>query len=212
MKRVVQILLFIFLTFQQVFGQTDVSIDLLKGSSLTINGNSNIVPFKIHLKGDNFPFKNVSVSATQKENKIFVSQTMFSIDVKNFTSENKMALRDFKKLIKSDRYPEISVEITSLEITPKSCGRESAGKATGYLTISGVTKEYNISLSVNKFENIYYTQGKVKLSIKDFGLTPPTEMMGLIKVSEWIDIAFNLNLSLIVLNQERSSIASAIIK
>lgn len=212
MTRVVQILLFIFLTFQQAIAQNEVSVDLLKGSSLTINGNSNIVPFKIQLKGDNFPFKNISVSAIQKENKIFVSQTMFSIDVKNFTSENKMALRDFKKLIKYDRYPEISVEITSLEITPKPCGRESVGKATGLLTISGITREYNISLSMNRFENEYYTQGRVKLSIKDFGLTPPVEMMGLIKVSEWIEVAFNLNLSLVILNPDRNSIAQANIK
>ena len=212
MRRVFQILLFIFLTFQQSNAQNEFSVELLKGSSLTINGNTNIVPFKIQLKGDNFPLKNISVSATHRENKIFVSENSFSIDVKKFTSENKMALRDFKKLIKSDRYPEILFEIASLEFENNHCDKESAGKATGYLIITGIKKEYNIFLSFNKLDNVYYVQGKVKLSIKDFGLTPPTEMMGLIKVSEWIDIAFNLNLSLIVLNQERSSIASAIIK
>lgn len=212
MRRVFQILLFIFLTFQQSNAQNEFSVKLLKGSSLTINGNTNIVPFKIQLKGDNFPLKNISVSATHRENKIFVSENSFSIDIKKFTSENKMALRDFKKLIKSDRYPEILFEIASLEFENNHCDKESAGKATGYLIITGIKKEYNIFLSSNKLDNVYYVQGKVKLSIKDFGLTPPTEMMGLIKVSEWIDIAFNLNLSLIVLNQERSSIASAIIK
>jgi hypothetical protein len=65
---------------------------------------------------------------------------------------------------------------------------------------------------MNRFENEYYTQGRVKLSIKDFGLTPPVEMMGLIKVSEWIEVAFNLNLSLVILNPDRNSIAQANIK
>jgi len=31
-----------------------------------------------------------------------------------------------------------------------------------------------------------------KISIRDFGLTPISQMMGLIKVSEWIDIDFHM--------------------
>lgn len=211
MKRAAIILLFIFGAFQQATGQKNVSIDLLKGSSLTIYGSSNVVPFKIHLKGDNFPSKNISISAIHRDNKIFVSESILSINVKNFTSENRMALKDFKKLIKHDRYPEISVEITSLEMTKKTCVREcSAGNATGYLTITGIKKEYNIPLSFNKFDKVFIAEGKIRINIKDFGLTPPTEMMGLIKVSEWIEVVFNLNLSMEELNPEKNSVASAL--
>jgi hypothetical protein len=34
--------------------------------------------------------------------------------------------------------------------------------------------------------------GEKRLSIKDFGLEPPSPLMGLIKVSEWIDIHLKL--------------------
>ncbi len=207
MKKAAFILFLVLITFQQVSAQKEISLGLLKGSSLTIYGSSNIVPFKIQLKGDNFPVQNLSIYATQSENKIFVSEKVFSIDVKKFTSDNRMALRDFKKLIKSDRYPEISVEITSLEFNSKTSDQESTGSATGFITITGIKKEYRIPLSYNKFNNVYYAEGKLKLSIKDFGLNPPSEMLGLIKVNEWIDIEFNLNFYLDKLNVERNSLA-----
>lgn len=196
MKTITAILISIMMYSFEVTAQETVQFDLLKSSSITIYGNSNITPFNIYLKGDNFPEKRFSVKATEKDNKIFISGSVFSVDVNRFTSGNKMALRDFKKLIKSDVYPEISVEVTSLDIKKSACGKKENIDATGTLTITGVRKSYAVSLNYNESTDVYSATGSIKVNIRDFGLKPPVEMLGLIKVSEWIDINFKLNFNL----------------
>ena len=195
MKRAIGIILLV-VAFQQVQAQKRVSLDLMKGSSLTILGKSNIVPFKIFLKGDSFPSGKLSLVTTEKENKIFLNDGQLSVNVNDFTSDNRMALRDFKKLVKSESFPEIKLEITSLDLQRKSCGKAFGGTANSVLTITGVSKQYIIPLNLESCSDFYTAEGRVKLSIRDFGLNPPVEMMGLIKVSEWIEIVFNVNLNI----------------
>ncbi len=207
MKRAIGIILLV-VAFQQVQAQKRVSLDLMKGSSLTILGKSNIVPFKIFLKGDSFPSGKLSLVTTEKENKIFLNDGQLSVNVNDFTSDNRMALRDFKKLVKSESFPEIKLEITSLDLQRKSCGKAFGGIANSVLTITGVSKQYIIPLNLESCSDFYTAEGRVKLSIRDFGLNPPVEMMGLIKVSEWIEIVFNVNLN-IYGPEESNALASA---
>jgi len=104
-----------------------------------------------------------------------------------------MALRDFKKLIKSDAYPQIKVQLNYIETLP---GNEkdaySKGNASVSITITGVTHQYSIPVSSNKQSEYISVVGGKKIDIRDFGLQPPVEMMGLIKVSEWISIDFRM--------------------
>jgi hypothetical protein len=60
------------------------------------------------------------------------------------------------------------------------------------ITITGITKYYSIPISFTNNGDLYTVNGNKKLSIRDFGLTPQNKMMGLIKVSEWIDIDFHM--------------------
>jgi hypothetical protein len=66
------------------------------------------------------------------------------------------------------------------------------GNALVSITITGVTRHYSIPISLNSNDEIYTVNGIKKLSIRDFGLTPQSKMMGMIKVSEWIDIDFHM--------------------
>jgi hypothetical protein len=175
-----------------VHSQTTVAIDLHKSSYLTINGNTNILSFRLFQKGEDLLTKTFTITATQNQNRLYVSQNQITIPVKKFNSDNKMALRDFLKLIKSSDYPELLIQLNYLEGNP-ACGDKkfSTGNASINITITGVTRQYNIPITSNQTEEFYSIDGKKNINIRDFGLNPPVEMMGLIKVSEWINIDFH---------------------
>lgn len=193
MKRHIGIIGFILFLSQPLLAQSLVSVDLQKSSSVTITGSTNIVSFKLLFPGDMLPKKNFLITATQNQNRILLSQTQMSIAVKDFTSNNKMALRDFLKLIKHKSYPYIQVQLNYIDLnqnTEKS--KLTKGNAYANITITGITKQYCFPISADSDGENYFLNGRKNISIRDFGLVPPVEMMGLIKVSEWIDLDFHI--------------------
>jgi len=187
-------LILIFVLFTGLLhAQTTVKVDLLKNSWLAINGSTNVVGFKLIHNGEKLLGKSITMTANQNQNKIYLSQNQLAIQVNNFSSDNVMALRDFKKLIKSDAYPQIKVQLNYIEALPgNEKGAYSKGNASVNITITGVTHQYSIPVSSNSQNEYISVVGGKKINIRDFGLQPPVEMMGLIKVSEWISIDFRM--------------------
>ena len=113
--------------------------------------------------------------------------------VKNFVSNNALALKDFLKLLKSDNYPTLQVQIHHLDLKPIfEKGKTSKGEALVNITITGKTIQYAIPITFNNNGNLYTVNGSKKLNIRDFGLIPKNKMMGMIQVSDWIDIDFHI--------------------
>ncbi len=193
MKRTIIIFQFlIFLTISNN-AQIPVSVDLQNNSTITINGSSNILSFKLTQTGIKLLKKNFVILATQNQNKIILSQNTHPIMVSSFTSNNKMALRDFLKLVRSDIYPSFQVQLNTIETLPKTANNDYLkGMANVNITITGITKQYFIPITSERKGEMFTFYGSKKLNIRDFGLTPPVEMMGIIRVNEWIDIDFNI--------------------
>jgi len=193
MKRRISLLVICFIFNTSSSAQTLVSAELLKNSSLTISGSTNIVSFKLFQNGDKLSRSKLTIATTESQNKITLSQNQLSVVVKNFVSNNTMVLGDFLKLLKSDTYPTLQVQLNYLDLQPISEKRVAYnGNALVSITITGVTRHYSIPISLNSNGEIYTVNGIKKLSIRDFGLTPQSKMMGMIKVSEWIDIDFHM--------------------
>jgi hypothetical protein len=193
MKKLLYLLAFSFIISLSMTAQTLVSAEIQKNSSLTINGSTNIIPFKIYQNGDKLSRSKLSVVTTQNQNKTLVSQNQLSVVVKNFDSNNAMALKDFLKLLKSDSYPILQVQLNYLDLQPISeKGKTYNGEALVNITITGKTKQYIIPITFNSNGDVYTVNGSKKLSIRDFGLIPETKMLGMIKVSEWIKIDFHI--------------------
>ena len=193
MKRLNSLLVLCFIIFQSTKGQPIITAEIQKNSSLNISGSTNVVPFILYQNGDKLSKNKLSVATTFAQNKIFLSQNQLSVVVKNFASPNFMALKDFLSLIKSDSYPTLQVQINYLDIDSYSeSGTAFKGNVLVSITITGITRNYSIPISSKNNGEIYCVDGNKKLSIRDFGLTPKSRMMGLIKVSEWINIDFHM--------------------
>jgi len=193
MKRLFAVIFFVLAVFTISGAQTQARLELDNSSSLTIFGSTNISKFKLALPGDKFPGKSFSFTYQQNQNKISLSQNRLALEVKNFTSTNRIALNGFLKLIKSQTYPVLDIQLNNLEIiSPVSGSNSINGKAFLNITITGVTKQYQIPFSSISENGIRYADGKMRISIRDFGLIPPVEMMGMVKTSEWIEINLHI--------------------
>ncbi len=162
---------------------------LLKNSKLSILVTTNKFQFEIKQNGDKILEQKRTVTIAEQNNKLRFNQSELAIFVKNFKTNNKVAQADFYKLMQSDKYPYMNIKLKHYEMYRKTDGSIKHGKALVEINIAGVNRQYEIPVATNKKgDNIIHLYGEKKMTIRDFGLEPPTAMMGLIQVSEWIEI------------------------
>jgi hypothetical protein len=116
MKKIISILVLYFIIISAAKAQNLYSAELLKNSSLTITGSTNVLSFKLFQKDDSLLKNKLTVAVTQSQSKLFLSQNQLTVMVNNFNSNNPMALKDFLKLVKSDIYPILQVQINYLDL------------------------------------------------------------------------------------------------
>jgi general stress protein 26 len=171
----------------------------MDSSQIVINGKSNVVDFSFHQNAGNFIKETMAFTANQVEDKIYLSENTLSLEVKKFESNNKMALRDFFKLVKADKNPNILIKLDYIELAKDNLSKQPADEihsnAHVKFTIVGVENEYIIPVKAMNKDGKLRLTGSKKINIKDFGLTPADEFFGLIKISNWIEIAFQINVS-----------------
>jgi len=193
MKKLFILIQLLVLIFNTVSAQDSIGVDIQKNSTITINGTTNLLSFKLIQRGDKLLKRNFLITATQSQNKILLSQNEHTIIVKDFNSDNKMALRDFFKLVKADIYPTFNVKLNYFEVDPEDNSKEITKALVSVdLTITGKTRQYYIAVKSNHEGDVYNLRGNKKINIRDFGLVPPIEMFGLIRVNEWINIDFDI--------------------
>jgi len=199
--RVVTVIFILLLQSSLLQSQTQVLVELHKSSSLVIHGKTNVVSFKLAQDGSKLLSKPLSLVAVQQQGKLFLSQNILAIQVESFTASNPMIVRDFLKLMKADKYPVLEVQLDHFEsaATPVK-DKPLCGDAYVKITIAEHTRQFKIPVSSHKNKELVVVSGKKKINIRDFGLEPPVEMLGMIKVSEWIEIDFNLRCKITVEN------------
>jgi len=191
MKRVLLIFICIFWAFQG-YAQNNVVVELKGNSVLSIYGSTNLLTFRLEQYGDRILSKKIALTANLTDNKLFLSENKLSIGIKNFKSDNLIAQNEFYKLMMADKFPYLYLHLIYFEAASYAKKSYDEGKALVNITITGVTKQYEIPVTATKKGEIITLKGKKKMTIRDFDLVPPVAMLGLIKVSEWIEIDFCL--------------------
>ncbi|HRJ31643.1 MAG TPA: YceI family protein [Cyclobacteriaceae bacterium] len=190
MLKVSTLISFITLLFisPKVQGQ-EYRIFIHPSSKVTVFGSTNVNSFRFEYMEEISIDRPVRV--TRSEGSLKLSGGMINLKVKAFDSGNGIMNKDFRKMLLEEENPFIQVELQTLTPTwqPNDSWRE--GKAEIEVTINAIAKTYSVSCRVeNPGSLLIY--GKQKILLTDFGLTPPVRMMGMVKVSEWVDLDFAL--------------------
>jgi len=92
--------------------------------------------------------------------------------------------------LESDDHPYITFSLASAKIMPK--GNNVQVTATGPLTIAGKTNTVQIvAMGTYQGDAIHFS-GSKDLKMTDFGISPPTAMLGTLKTGDDITIDFSL--------------------
>ncbi len=123
-----------------------------------------------------------------------IQKLNLKVTVKSLKSD-KGSIMDNKTYdaLKGDDHPYITFKMVSIKSNVKS-GTGYSIKVNGDLTIAGVTKNVDINGTVYVKENgKLYIETSKAIKMSDFGIDPPTAMMGAMTVGNDITIKFKLN-------------------
>ena len=191
-------LLYIFVAliwFNNANAQTNLSIEVQNGSYTSIDGCAGVMKYKITQTAENFLKKKYNIVATKNQQRIYLDVNSVYIPVKAYTSTNKIALKDFLKMMEPEKYKNMVIELIYIEI-PSDINKTHTGNAVFNFKIKGVSKKYAMPVKFSKEGDIYTLISSKQINIRDFGLEPPAAMMGLVKTSEFITVGLHFILKI----------------
>lgn len=95
------------------------------------------------------------------------------------------------KALKAPEFPQIAFDLTSYELSKVAAGTNVT--LTGDLTLGGVTKAITITAKASPADdNALKVTGTKDVTLSEYGLKAPTLMMGTLKVSDVVQVHFDL--------------------
>ncbi|HVW94522.1 MAG TPA: YceI family protein [Mucilaginibacter sp.] len=157
-------------------------------TSIKVLGSSNVHDWTettnvIDSKG-NFKFNGSTLES--------LSSFSFSVPVKSLKSEHSSMNDRTYKALNADKYPEVTFRLRSADVTATQKDKYLI-KATGDLTISGASQTVvlNVTATVNA-DNTITCSGTQKIKLTDFKITPPSFLLGAMKVANDLTIQYNM--------------------
>lgn len=79
----------------------------------------------------------------------------------------------------------------------KSANRlnETTWSMTGTYTIAGVSKDYKSLVNVSANNGLFILKGSNQITFADFGMSPPTAALGVVRAGKELTIIFNITLN-----------------
>jgi len=178
----------VLLLSNSIFSQTSVratTIEILPKSSLSISGDTNINKFLCSFNTELIAENNHITYKAGAAN-IQFENAILKLDNSGFDCGSKAINKDFKDLIKANKYPEITLELTEITLDHNE---KAAAKVV--ISIAGKSNNYIVPVDITSEEITQY-KGSLDLNISDFDLHAPKKLFGLIIIKENININFIL--------------------
>lgn len=156
-------------------------------SELKIIGSTNVNTFKCIFNVENLD-KPLEIVYEEDNNVIRFQRSTLVLKNSFFDCGGYGINRDFHELLRTKEHPQILLTLKEIE---KETYSENKLKALVEIQIAGVSRSYLVVVQADQKDSLHISGG-LKLNITDFDLEAPTKMMGLVVVSENIEIVFNL--------------------
>jgi len=109
-----------------------------------------------------------------------------AVPAARLTSPKEGLDKNMHKALKVQEHPDITFRLIALEP-----GANAATlKARGTLRIAGVEREVVLGLTTERREATLVVKGKLDLLMTDYGIKPPTAMLGMLKTDPKVTVTF----------------------
>jgi len=163
-------------------------------SKLWIEGGSNL---------HDWSCKASSIEAAIEVDESFVKTTtvgstslkrvQVKVPVRNLKCGNGKMDNNLYKALKADDAPEISYILATFDVVPGAEKDSFTVKAVGALTVAGTEKTVNMDVTAARLpDGGVRAEGALALLMTDFGVKPPTALLGTLRTDNKITVKFSL--------------------
>jgi len=169
------------------------SIDIQPESRLWIAGTSTVRSFQCQATSFDAklePTATAVVAATLAGDKAITS-VVVTVPVEKLDCKNGTMNEHMRKALKAAQHPAVVFRVDAYELAKSADG--VAVTLTGALTLGGVEKPVTVTARAKQGENgTLLVSGTHEVRMTEFGLKPPTLMLGTMKVDERVKVGFDI--------------------
>jgi len=173
------------------------------GSELWMEGKSTVHDWESRTKTINVVFTRAAGRADPSASaaiEAFVrSRGIRSVDVRipvsSLHSERKGLDKNLLKSLRADKYPTIQFHMDRYTVVSPVTADTLKLRLEGALTIRGIARPITLDARARKEDKGMWIEGAEPLDMSDFGIKPPTMMLGTLKVKDRIVIHYRLLLA-----------------
>lgn len=171
--------------------QAQYKLSTAKENTVKVSGGSNVHDWNMIAQN---PVCEAAFGPLTGDDNVPKSLTSLSfiVNAKSLKSEHSSMDSRTYKLLKADAFPKITFKLSNATIAAVKKSKFTV-RANGILTIAGTSK--TITMLVNgevKEDGSINCSGQQKLKLTEFGLQPPSFMLGAMKVDNDLTIDYNL--------------------
>ena len=115
------------------------------------------------------------------------------VPVAGLKSEHKGLDKNLRKALAADEHPDIVFALSSYAVEASSDGRRTI-VADGALSVAGVTKTRELRATLEEKDGALVLEGEHALLMTDFGVKPPTALLGTVRAKNRVVVRFRLDL------------------
>lgn len=187
LKHLFTSVLLIAFTFSSSVAQEIFKLDE-NNSKLVITGTSSIHDWEMVVKD----FRCEASMVIKDQSVIQITDIDFSCKVADMTSNNKIMDGKAHKALGSSKHPEIKFRFEKGDMMNLL---DTPSKMKGNLLLAGIQKPVEVVFSIiAENQNLLKVEGRIPLKMSDFGIEPPTAMMGTLKTGDVVQIIYELTL------------------
>jgi polyisoprenoid-binding protein YceI len=157
------------------------------GSFVRIEGTSTLHDWK--MEGNTINGSITTPPIEQWTNGTAHSEVSVSIPVTSVKSEHAKMDKLMAEALKAGANPTIRYELTSAALANRDA--KPLLNTRGKLTIAGVTREVEMQITATRQTgNTYVLTSQIPIRMSDYGIKPPTAMLGTIKTGNDVKVSF----------------------
>jgi len=173
------------------------------GSELWMEGKSTVHDWESRTRTINVAFTRTAgqadPSATTAIEALVRRKGVRSVDVRipvsTLHSERKGLDKNLLKSLRADTYPTIRFRMDRYTVVSPATADTMKLRLEGALTVRGIEKRITLDARARKGDKGVWIEGAEPLDMSDFGIKPPTMMLGTLKVKDRIVIHYRLLLA-----------------
>jgi polyisoprenoid-binding protein YceI len=181
-------------------GETGKSVSVT-AASLQLDGDSSLHPFSLKAQGVEASV-GLDVAAAARTSDLealirghLIKAFQVTVPVEKLTSGERGLDANLRKALKANRYKEIRFRMERYEVLP---GAEGTSAPTlllhGRLSVAGVERSIEVGVAGTRVGDGIRFKGSKSLLMTDYGVKPPTLMLGAIKTADLVTVTFELTL------------------